>query len=79
MRSAMSNVLQQKNVLGTALQSCCTGVGYQRDGYCRVPHSDRGNHSVCAIVTDQFLQYSRLQGNDLIEPMPPYFPGMYVI
>jgi len=40
-------------------------TGFMRDGYCRVPPSDFGNHSVAAIVTDEFLDFSASRGNDL--------------
>lgn len=81
MRPAFSQAATtvQQNVLGTTLQLCCTGVGYTRNGYCRVPRNDGGNHSVCAIVTDEFLQYSTQQGNDLITPLPPYFSGILLL
>ena len=56
----------QLNVLGTNLQLCCSNTGYTRKGFCYVPEIDFGNHSVCAIMTDEFLQFSKKQGNDLI-------------
>ncbi|WP_088331986.1 DUF2237 domain-containing protein [Lacimicrobium sp. SS2-24] len=66
-----------KNVLGQPLQLCCGNGGFTREGFCYVPASDIGNHSVCAIMTDAFLQYSRAQGNDLMTPNPLYdFPGL---
>jgi uncharacterized protein (DUF2237 family) len=67
----------QKNVLGTTLKLCCGNTGYTREGFCYVPESDAGNHSVCAIVTEEFLQYSLSRGNDLISPNPMYqFKGL---
>ena len=67
----------QFNVLGTRLKLCCGNGGYTREGFCYVPESDLGNHSVCAIMTDEFLQFSRSQGNDLISPNPLYdFEGL---
>lgn len=67
----------QLNVLGTRLQLCCGNTGYTREGFCYVPKHDRGNHSVCAIVTDEFLEFSLSQGNDLITPNPMYqFSGL---
>ncbi|QBJ63809.1 DUF2237 domain-containing protein [Pseudoalteromonas sp. DL-6] len=67
----------QLNVLGTRLQLCCGNGGYTREGFCYVPDSDFGNHSVCAIMTDEFLQFSKAQGNDLISPNPLYdFAGL---
>ena len=67
------------NVLGTPLQCCCTDpmTGFFRDGYCRTAASDRGMHTVCIIATDEFLEFSRAQGNDLSTPMPQYgFAGL---
>ncbi|MFK3861315.1 DUF2237 family protein [Pseudoalteromonas rhizosphaerae] len=70
----MSN---QLNVLGTRLHLCCGNTGYTREGFCYVPASDVGNHSVCAIMTDEFLQFSKAQGNDLITPNPMHdFAGL---
>ena len=66
-----------KNVLDEALQLCCGNTGFTREGYCYVPDSDYGNHSVCAIMTEEFLNYSKSCGNDLITPRPEYqFPGL---
>lgn len=67
------------NVLGTPLQSCSTDpvTGYFRDGCCETGPSDRGRHIVCAVVTDEFLNYSKAQGNDLSTPRPEFrFPGL---
>jgi uncharacterized protein (DUF2237 family) len=69
----------QLNVLGGILESCCTDpmTGYFRDGFCKTDASDLGSHTVCAIVTAEFLQFSKLAGNDLITPRPEYsFPGL---
>ena len=68
-----------KNVLGTPLISCCLEpeTGYYRDGFCNTGIDDTGKHVVCAIMTDEFLQFSKSKGNDLITPMPFYqFPGL---
>jgi hypothetical protein len=56
-----------KNVLGQALQlfSKQPLTGFYRDGYCRVGAADMGNHAVAGIVTEEFLDYSASQGNDL--------------
>ncbi len=68
-----------KNVLGTELQSCCKDplTGYFRDGYCRTDDTDSGTHVLCAIMTQEFLNYSASRGNDLITPRPQWnFPGL---
>jgi hypothetical protein len=66
-----------KNVLGKPLKLCCGNGGYTREGFCYVPASDLGNHSVCVVMTAEFLQFSKQQGNDLSTPMPEYdFPGL---
>ncbi len=67
----------QLNVLGSCLQLCCSNTGFTRKGFCYVPHSDAGNHSVCAIMTDEFLQFSKAKGNDLMSPNPRFnFAGL---
>ncbi|MBD3880471.1 DUF2237 domain-containing protein [Phormidium tenue FACHB-886] len=68
-----------RNVLGSELQCCCTDplTGYYRDGFCSTGAGDVGIHVVCAQVTQEFLEFSRSQGNDLITPIPIYrFPGL---
>ena len=68
-----------KNVLGTELQCCCTAprTGFYRDGFCQTGPMDYGSHTVCAKMTDEFLEFSRSRGNDLITPIPAYeFPGL---
>ena len=62
----------QKNVLGESLEICGENplTGYFRDGCCHTEENDRGSHTVCAIVTDEFLQFSKSQGNDLSTPRP---------
>jgi len=50
-------------------------TGYFRDGLCRTVSQDTGSHTVCAVMTDEFLKFSASMGNDLITPMPYYqFP-----
>lgn len=69
----------EKNVFGEPLQICCTRpmTGYFRDGSCKTISEDTGTHTVCAVVTDEFLIFSAAQGNDLITPIPYYeFPGL---
>ncbi|MEX1120065.1 MAG: DUF2237 domain-containing protein [Terrimicrobiaceae bacterium] len=67
------------NVLGTPLKCCCMEpiTGFYRDGFCRTGPGDHGLHTVCAVMTDEFLTFSRARGNDLTTPMPEYdFPGL---
>ena len=67
------------NVLGTPLQICSLSplTGWHRDGCCRGDPGDRGMHLVCAVMTAEFLAYSRAQGNDLSTPRPEYsFAGL---
>ena len=68
-----------KNVLGTNLEPCCDNplTGFFRDGYCSTSPEDHGVHTVCALITDEFLEYSKAQGNDLSTANPRYgFPGL---
>ncbi|MBK6908292.1 MAG: DUF2237 domain-containing protein [Rhodocyclaceae bacterium] len=67
------------NVLGGILESCSTSpmTGFLRTGCCQVTDEDVGNHGVCAVMTDDFLHYSKRAGNDLSTPRPEYgFPGL---
>ncbi|MFM7537348.1 MAG: DUF2237 family protein [Acidimicrobiales bacterium] len=67
------------NVLGTELEPCGLEprTGFFRDGCCRTGPDDDGVHVVCAVVTAEFLAFSREQGNDLITPAPQWgFPGL---
>jgi hypothetical protein len=68
-----------RNVLGSELVPCSYDplTGYFRDGCCNTDASDRGSHVVCAVVTDEFLEYSKSRGNDLSTPRPEYrFAGL---
>jgi uncharacterized protein (DUF2237 family) len=68
-----------KNVLGTDLQTCSTNpmTGFYRNGCCDTGEQDAGVHVVCAVMTDEFLQFSATRGNDLITPREEYrFPGL---
>ena len=70
----------ESNVLGTDLEPCSTDptTGYLRDGCCRHLESDRGRHEVCAVMTQEFLEFSRKRGNDLVTPRPEMeFPGLH--
>ncbi len=67
------------NVLGGELRPCSTDpvTGYLRDGHCRDVDGDAGEHTLCAVLTAEFLTYSRDRGNDLITPRPEFdFPGL---
>ena len=69
----------QLNVLGTELEECGLDpiTGFLRDGNCSTGPQDIGSHTVCAIVDEAFLEYSRSAGNDLVTPMPEYgSPGL---
>jgi hypothetical protein len=68
-----------RNVLGGPLESCGSDpmTGFYRDGCCRTGEQDRGSHTICAVVTAEFLEHQRLIGNDLDTPVPRYdFPGL---
>ncbi len=74
----MSNK-KQKNVLGENLESCSTDpmTGWFRDGCCNTDKNDRGLHTVCVKVNDEFLKWCKEAGNDLITPHPEFgFPGL---
>ena len=67
------------NVLGTELEVCCLDpiTGFRRDGFCSTGPEDIGSHTVCAQVTEAFLEFSQSVGNDLSTPRPEYgFPGL---
>jgi len=67
------------NVLGEPLASCSTDpvTGYFRDGMCNTCAEDDGSHTVCAVMTEEFLAYSKYFGNDLSTPRPEYlFQGL---
>ncbi len=68
-----------KNVLGTELATCSTQplTGFFRDGCCNTGRDDLGLHLVCAVMTDEFLAFSKSRGNDLSTPNPMYqFDGL---
>jgi len=75
--TAISLVSEAKNVLGTPLQTCCTDpmTGFYRNGRCDTGIEDRGVHVVCSRVTQEFLEYSKSRGNNLMSPFPG-FPGL---
>jgi len=68
-----------RNVLGGQLDACGTDplTGFYRDGCCSTGPEDLGSHTVCAVVTAEFLAQQRETGNDLVTPRPEYrFPGL---
>ncbi len=68
-----------RNVFGEDLEPCSRDpmTGYVRDGCCRRIEGDRGRHELCAVMTEDFLSFSRAQGNDLVTPQPAFeFPGL---
>ena len=71
--------MTERNVLGGELDPCGTDpmTGFYRDGCCSTGPEDLGSHTICAVVTAEFLAHQRAIGNDLTMPMPAYgFPGL---
>ena len=71
--------MKQLNVFGKELELCCSNplTGAYRDGYCNTGFNDIGTHTVCAIVTNEFLMFSKSRGNDLTTDQPMYnFKGL---
>jgi uncharacterized protein (DUF2237 family) len=69
----------QRNVLGEPLEACSMKpmTGFYRDGCCNTGQEDVGSHTVCAVMTAAFLEFSKAQGNDLSTPMPEFgFAGL---
>ena len=68
-----------RNVFGEPLQPCGTDpvTGWYRDGSCQTDPTDMGSHTVCAVMTAEFLEHQLGIGNDLSTPAPHYrFPGL---
>lgn len=68
-----------KNIFGETLIACSNDpiTGYFRDGCCNTDKLDFGMHTVCAVLTDEFLEFSKASGNDLSTPRPEWnFPGL---
>jgi uncharacterized protein (DUF2237 family) len=68
-----------RNVLGGDLEPCGADpvTGFYRDGCCNTGPEDLGSHTICAVMTAQFLEHQQSIGNDLVTPMPVYrFPGL---
>ena len=71
--------MTERNVLGGDLDPCGTDplTGFHRDGTCTVGPQDVGLHAICAVMTEEFLAYSKYVGNDLSTPRPEFaFPGL---
>jgi uncharacterized protein (DUF2237 family) len=71
--------LPSRNVFGAPLESCSTTpmTGFFRNGCCDTGPEDGGSHTVCVVVTAEFLEFSKARGNDLSTPMPRFgFPGL---
>jgi hypothetical protein len=69
----------ERNVLGGPLESCGVDplTGFYRDGSCRTGPGDFGSHTICAVVSAEFLEFQRSIGNDLSSPAPEHdFPGL---
>lgn len=74
-----SNNAIARNVFGQPLVPCSFAprTGFFRDGCCKTDASDHGRHVICALMTEDFLQFSRARGNDLSTPRPEFdFPGL---
>jgi uncharacterized protein (DUF2237 family) len=75
----MLGVVTERNVLGDDLQPCGMDpvTGFFRDGCCSSGPEDLGSHTICAVVTAEFLEHQRSIGNDLSTAVPQYnFPGL---
>lgn len=73
--------LPERNVLGGLLVACSSDplTGFFRDGCCRTGSTDSGVHTVCAVMTAEFLEFTVRAGNDLVTPQPQWnFPGLVV-
>lgn len=71
--------MADRNVLGEPLEPCSSDplTGFYRDGCCTTGPEDLGSHTICAVVTAEFLEHQRSIGNDLITPNPRFrFPGL---
>ena len=67
------------NIFGDEIEACCYNpmTGYFRDGFCNTDEHDYGSHVVCAVMTEDFLEFSESKGNDLSTPRPEFnFPGL---
>ncbi len=72
-------VTEQTNLFDEVIEECCSNpiTGFFRNGFCHTDELDRGLHIVCSLITDDFLRFSKLRGNDLSTPRPEFnFPGL---
>ena len=75
----MNSVEKQKNVFGEEIDTCCESpiTGFFRDGFCHTDDTDKGVHTICVSMTEDFLEFSKSKGNDLSTPRPKFnFPGL---
>ncbi len=75
----MLDDVSERNVVGGPLEPCSIDpvTGWFRDGSCRTGPDDLGSHTVCAVMTTEFLAHQVAVGNDLVTPVPAYdFPGL---
>src|SRR2546421_8911078 len=78
-RATDTSGMGERNVLGGELEPCGTDplTGFYRDGCCNTGPEDLGSHTVCAVMTAEFLEYQRQTGNDLVTPRPEFgFSGL---
>ena len=71
--------MNQTNIFNEPIEECCSNpiTGYFRDGFCHTDKHDRGLHIVCSLMTEDFLGFSKVRGNDLSTPRPEFnFPGL---
>ena len=71
--------MSARNVLGGELEGCGEDplTGFYRDGWCTTGPEDIGSHTICGVVTAEFLEHQRSIGNDLVTPVPAFnFPGL---
>jgi uncharacterized protein (DUF2237 family) len=72
-------LFDNRNVFGETLESCSLHpmTGFTRNGDCESGPQDLGSHTVCAVMTQDFLEFSKARGNDLSTPVPEFnFPGL---
>ena len=75
----MAEQAPSRNVLGQPLAQCSEDplTGFYRDGCCNTSDEDMGSHTVCVVLTEDFLSFSAARGNDLSTPRPEFdFPGL---